>query len=171
MPKKFLITGPDKGKIRTLLDRVIQGAGLPVAGIRGVPFSDPEVPHGPHVGYRLRDIASGEEAVVASMFFDGPPVVDKYGVDVAAIDRIVGLCRRQPLESRLVIIDEIGPIELSSDQFAVWIVEVLEGISPVVAMIDLPLVEQYRRYGQVFELESDADFQPILDAVLIGVQP
>ena len=107
--KKHLIVGNDKRKLRTLLDHIIAGSGWPVAGIRGVPVSD--VAHGPHTGYLLQDLGSGEEALAASMDFSGPPMVEKFGEDTAAIDYIVGACRRQLLEPRLVIIDEIGPIE------------------------------------------------------------
>ena len=169
MNKKHLIVGTDKRKLRTLLDHIIAGSGWPVAGIRGVPVSD--VPHGAHTGYLLRDLGSGEEALVASMDFPGPPIVEKFGVDTAAIDRILGVCRSQPLESRLVIIDEIGPIGLSSDQLYTWVVEVLEGPSPVVAIVDRPYLPTYARFGRVHEVRDDADLEVVQDAILIAVQP
>ncbi|MHB1494425.1 MAG: nucleoside-triphosphatase [Acidithiobacillus sp.] len=167
--KKHLIVGNDKRKLRTLLDHIIAGSGWPVAGIRGVPVSD--VAHGPHTGYLLQDLGSGEEALAASMDFSGPPMVEKFGVDTAAIDYIVSACRRQLLESRLVIIDEIGPIELSSDLFYTWVVEVLEGLSPVVAIVDRPYLSTYARFGRVHEVRNDTDLEAVQDAILIAVQP
>jgi nucleoside-triphosphatase len=167
--KKHLIVGNDKRKLRTLLDHIIAGSGWPVAGIRGVPVSD--VAHGPHTGYLLQDLGSGEEALAASMDFSGPPMVEKFGVDTAAIDYIVGACRSQLLESRLVIIDEIGPIELSSDLFYTWVVEVLEGLSPVVAIVDRPYLSTYARFGRVHDVRDDADLEAVQDAILIAVQP
>ena len=167
--KKHLIVGNDKRKLRTLQDHIIAGSGWPVAGIRSVPVSD--VDHGPHTGYLLQDLSSGEEALVASMDFSGPPMMEKFGVDTAAIDYIVGVCRSQFLESRLVIIDEIGPIELSSDLFYTWVVEVLEGFGPVVAIVDRPYLSTYTRFGRVHEVRDDADLEAVQDVILVAVQP
>ena len=68
-------------------------------------------------GFRLATL-EGETAVMAHVGFPGPFRVGKYGVDVAALDKVGVKALRKALEERrLVVVDEIGKMELFSTAF------------------------------------------------------
>jgi nucleoside-triphosphatase len=73
---------------------------------------------------------------MAHVDFGGPQRVSRYGVDVDAIDGLAVESMRQALEAqRLVVIDEIGPMELLSEAFREAVVDALEAPAPVLGTI------------------------------------
>ncbi len=69
----------------------------------------------------------GETAVLAHVGFTGPFRVGKYGVDVAALERAgVKALRKAIEEKRLVVVDEIGKMELFSTAFREAVAQALE---------------------------------------------
>lgn len=113
---KILITGrPGSGK-STMVGRLrdyLEGKGLSVGGI-----ITPEVRvGGSRRGFEVVDIASGRRALLASLETDGPRI-GRYGVNLAAMDELaVPAIRRAMEENECLIIDEIGPMELKSEEF------------------------------------------------------
>ena len=132
--KNVLITGkPGVGK-STLVRRLIELArskGFKVGGL-----STPEMRvGGRRVGFKLVDIATGDEGVLAKIGIRGP-MVSKYGVNLNDLRRVgVGAIKRAMMESDLIIIDEIGKMELFSEEFKQAVVEALNSEKPVVATI------------------------------------
>jgi nucleoside-triphosphatase len=60
----------------------------------------------------------GQEAILAHIGISSPYRVSKYRVDTAALDRVgVSALRRAAHEFDLIVIDEIGKMELLSPQF------------------------------------------------------
>lgn len=70
---------------------------------------------GKRVGFKLKNLNTGEEAWLAKVGSDSPVKVGKYGVMVDAVDRFSRNMDCQ--SSQMCIIDEIGPMELKSKQF------------------------------------------------------
>lgn len=70
---------------------------------------------GKRVGFKLKDLNTGEEAWLAKVESDSSVRVGKYGVIVGAVDKFSRNLNCQ--SSQLCIIDEIGPMELKSKQF------------------------------------------------------
>jgi len=69
----------------------------------------------------------GETAVLAHVDLPGPFCVGKYGVDVAALERVgVKALRKAIEEKRLVVVDEIGKMELFSTAFQEAVAQALE---------------------------------------------
>jgi len=69
----------------------------------------------------------GETAVLAHVDFPGPFQVGKYGVDVAALDTVgVQALRKAIEEKRLVVVDEIGKMELFSTAFREAVAQAVE---------------------------------------------
>ncbi len=115
MAQSLLLTGhPGIGKT-TIIKKVVRALG-PRAG--GFYTEEIRGPGGRH-GFRLVTL-DGEQVVFAHKDFRDPrfPRVGRYGVDVAALDRVgVKALQRAMQEGKLIIIDEIGRMELYSTAF------------------------------------------------------
>jgi len=76
--------------------------------------------------------------VLAHTDFHGPAKVSRYGVDVAALDRTgVSALERAARDCDLVVVDEIGKMELFSDSFKSTIQRLMDGNKPVLGTIML----------------------------------
>ncbi len=88
-------------------------------------------------GFRLVTL-DGQEAVMAHVDLRGPgrPRVSRYGVDVRAIERVgVAALRRAMQERRIVVVDEIGKMELFCGSFKDVVLQVVGGPHVVIATV------------------------------------
>ncbi len=121
MGRSLLLTGhPGIGKT-TIIRKVVEALGG-----RGGGFYTEEItgPGGRH-GIKLITLY-GEEATIAHKDLKAPryPRVGRYGVDTAALDKVgVKALKRAIRRNRIVIVDEIGLMEVYSRKF----LEVLMG--------------------------------------------
>jgi len=132
--KNVLITGrPGVGK-STIVSRLIERAKRMELKVGGL--STPEIREkGRRIGFKLVDIATGEEGILAMVGIRGP-MVSKYGVNLDDLRRVgVGAIKRALKESDLIIIDEIGKMELFSDEFKQAVVQALNSSKPVIATV------------------------------------
>lgn len=131
MGRAYLLTGrPGVGKttcVRAVLERVARPAGG---------FVTEEIrERGTRVGFALRTL-DGRRATLARVDRPGAPRVGKYSVDVAALDRIgVPAIRAAVSEGRLVVIDEIGKMEMASAAFCEAVEEALASPATVLGTI------------------------------------
>ncbi len=111
---KILITGkPGCGKT-TLLARVAQALGRKAGGMITREIRE----RGRRVGFYVENLITKESATFAHAGFPKAKRVGRYGVDTAALERVGVRAIQQALrECELVLIDEIGPMELYSDAF------------------------------------------------------
>ena len=131
-PRILLRGRPGVGKTTVVvrLAERLRAGGVPVAG-----FLTREVRRGAaRTGFLVEDLR-GHRAVVADVRIPGPVRVGKYGVDVAAFERIAlpGLEETPP--GAVVLIDEIGKMELASERFRAAVEELLGRPAPVVATV------------------------------------
>jgi len=131
MAEAYLLTGrPGVGKTTCLL-RILERLPLRAAGfytreIRGA---------GGRVGFELVTL-EGESAVLAHVDRRGSPRVGRYGVDLEALERIgVRAIEAACSGAELVVVDEIGKMELASDRFRAAVLAVLEGPVPLLGAI------------------------------------
>ncbi len=113
MGRAYLLTGrPGVGKT-TCLRRALELAGIPAGG-----FLTEEIREsGTRVGFALCTL-DGRRATLAHVRRADPPRVGKYGVDVDALERVgVPAIRAAVRGGRLVVIDEIGKMEMASAAF------------------------------------------------------
>ncbi|MFX1562472.1 MAG: nucleoside-triphosphatase, partial [Promethearchaeota archaeon] len=114
----ILITGqPGCGK-STLVARIVkelQTKGVKVGGITTPEFRTESRQRG---GFLIQDITTGEEAIMATSEYSSKIRVGRYGVDVAAIHKIgVTAIDKAVITADIVVIDEIGKMELLSQKF------------------------------------------------------
>ena len=131
IPVRILITGrPGSGKT-TAVERVVEGLDRPAGGFITRELRD----DGSRVGFELRTL-SGERAVMAHVEFDTSASIGRYGVDVDVIERVGVKAVRSAIESdELVVVDEIGPMELLSDAFRGVVLDALDADVPFVGTV------------------------------------
>ncbi len=88
---------------------------------------------GRRVGFKVRDIMTGEEVVFAHVDFDTRYRVKNYKVDVERFES-VGLkaVERAIEEADIIIIDELGKMELLSEKFEKAVLRALDSGKPVI---------------------------------------
>jgi nucleoside-triphosphatase len=133
--QRFLLEGrPGAGKT-TVAERLVpllRDAGLPLSG-----FVTREIrKRARRVGFAIATL-DGRHGVLAHVEFPGPPRVGKYGVDVAVIERIGVPALRAPGAGGVVIIDELGKMELASEAFRDAVSHVLDEGVALVATVQL----------------------------------
>lgn len=133
MGRTLLLTGrPGIGKT-TVIRKVVEALGDRVGGFYTEEIRGP----GGRKGFRLITL-DGDEAVLSHVDFRGPryPRVSRYGVDVETFTRVgVAALRRAMQEGRILIVDEIGKMELFSAPFKETVLQAVSGPHIVVATI------------------------------------
>lgn len=114
-PARILLQGrPGVGKttVARRLVALLRRAGVPVTG-----FTTEQIREGGRrVGFAVEAV-SGESELLAHVDLPGPPRVGRYGVDLGAFDRVAVPALRSPGAGGVVVIDELGKMELFSDAF------------------------------------------------------
>jgi nucleoside-triphosphatase len=105
-------------------------------------------------GFLIIDIASRKKAVMASVELK-PAVVSKYGVDVKALDSIAAETEKSLDSADVIIIDEIGKMELCSERFRQLLDKALGSGKLLLATVHHSYAEEYRKKGYLFWLEKD----------------
>jgi nucleoside-triphosphatase len=116
------------------------------------------------VGFKMIDLSSGEEEVLASAPGTGP-TVGKYHVNVAGIDQIVPRIEASLDTADFVFIDEIGKMELLSKHFEAFIDHVFSLDKPIVAVVHRNFVSRYRSRGRVFVVTRN-NFEQVRNSIL-----
>lgn len=123
---------------------------------------------GRRVGFAVETVA-GEKATLAHVDFLGPPRVGKYGVDVDGFERLAipALCS---LPGALVVIDELGKMELASSAFRDAVEGVFESPAAVVATVHVfrhPFTDALKVRPDVERLQVTASSRDDLARVLV----
>jgi nucleoside-triphosphatase len=148
MKPVYLLTGrPGTGKTSLIKEAL---AGFPV---KADGFYTEEIRRqGARLGFRLVTL-DGREAVLAGTDLDRRFRVGKYGVDVAALERVgVAALREAAAAGNLVVVDEIGRMELLSPEFRQAVTGLVEGGKRVLGTIMLqadPFADAIKRHPDV----------------------
>jgi len=128
---KVLLTGrPGCGKT-TLIKRLVNELALPAGG-----FYTEEIRQcSRRVGFKIVTL-EGEEAVLAHVDFNTTQRVGKYRLDLRVLESIgsEAICTAVRAR-RLVVIDEIGPMEIRSPVFCDVVNEALDSGEPILGTI------------------------------------
>ena len=157
----ILLTGtPGCGKSTLVQDLIAALKAKSVAGI-----ITPEIRDKGRTGFKIIDLASGEEEILASVDIKTGPSVGRYGVNVRGIDRIVDLFLRSFEAADYIFLDEIGKMELFSRKFKEMSDEVLNSSKAVVAVVHRNLTTQYKGKGELIWVER-GKIDPIKSHIL-----
>lgn len=89
---------------------------------------------GQREGFSIRDLATGDTGNLSHIKGIGPRL-GKYHINMEDLERIGAKALRNALSCDLVVIDEIGPMELISESFVAAVDEVLKSDKPVLAVL------------------------------------
>jgi len=140
MKRSLLLAGkPGVGKtalIKQALARTkVEGGGFYTEEIRT---------GGVREGFRITTLR-GQHAVLAHINISSPHPVSKYRVDIDALDRVGVSALRQALEENdLIVIDEIGKMELLSPQFREVVMQAINSGKKVLGTISSTLTSDNR---------------------------
>jgi nucleoside-triphosphatase len=130
-PAKILITGPPGCGKTTLIKRIADNVSIPVNGF----FTAEIRKGGTRVGFEVESFA-GEKAVLSHVDIRSRNRVGKYGVDVEAFEKIALPEIEMAIGTKnLLIIDEIGKMELYSVRFKELILAAFKSDIPILATI------------------------------------
>ena len=148
MKRVYLLTGrPGTGKT-SLIKQAIAGMGNKAGGFYTEEIRSREV----REGFRLVTL-DGQEAILAHIDIHSPYQVSKYGVDIDSLDRVgVSALHRAAQQRDLVVIDEIGKMELFSANFREAVSQMIDSGKRILGTIMLspnPWADAIKRHPQV----------------------
>ena len=152
MKRKVLLTGrPGCGKT-TLIKRVVNKLALPAGGF----YTEEIRERGERVGFKMITL-DGQEALLAHVDFETLQRVGKYGLDLSALETVGVAALRKAMRARqLVVLDEIGPMELRSAIFRDVVNKTFDLGVPILATItarSFPFTDALRNRCDVSMIE------------------
>lgn len=154
---KIGITGlPGAGKTNALL-RVIEMLSEEEIVIGGM-IDEPLVEGRRRIGFTVRDILTGESVVFAHAEFESKVMIGKLGVDLSKLEEVgVKAIRRACEECDIIVIDEVGKMEVESQAFIDAVKLALDADKPMIITLHKksrnPLLQDIRRRDDVRILE------------------
>lgn len=171
MANVYLLTGsPGAGKttlIRQAVARLKAKAGgfytqeIRIGGVRQ--------------GFKITTL-NGQETILSHVDIPSPQRVSKYGVDIDSLDRVgVAALHQATTESDVIVIDEIGKMELLSPSFREAVLKAMESGKKVLGTIMLhanPFADQIKKHPQVRLIQlSRANHDQVLTEIMHWLQP
>jgi len=129
---KLLLTGRPRAGKTTLLSNVIQQLDQSAGGFYTEEVRDES---GHRIGFRIATLR-GETGWLARLGSKEKYCLGRYGVDVAELDRLgVSAIREALADKEIVVIDEIGPMEMFSPLFRQAVLDALASPKALLATI------------------------------------
>jgi nucleoside-triphosphatase len=154
---KIGITGlPSAGKTQALVKviEMLEDENLVVGGM----ITEPIIKKGKRVGFNVKDWMTKEEDVLAHVKFDSKIKVGKYGVDIAALEKVgAKAIEKATEEAEVIVIDEVGKMEVESKKFVQVVKKALDTNKSIILTLHKksrnPLLQDIRRRDDVRILE------------------
>ncbi len=133
--------------IKKILDRIDKSVG----GI----FTPEIREDGKRKGFKIVDIDSGEEGILASVNQDEGPKISKYRVNLDDLDRFSDRILDAVEGKDVIVIDEVGKMEMYSDKFKVALDEAIESDKLLLATLHKSLVIRFGSKGNMFKVTGE----------------
>ncbi len=170
MKQVYLLTGrPGTGKTS-----LIKQVAAQIEGNAGGFYTEEIRSRGVREGFRLVTL-DGEDAILAHVNIKSLYRVSKYGVDIDALERVgVPALYKAAQQCDLVVIDEIGKMELFSADFREAVSQVIDSGKRVLGTIMLnpnPFADTIKRQHQVNLITvTRENYQQMLEELLNWVK-
>ena len=156
---KIGITGmPGVGKTQTLIKIIksLEKHGYIVQGM----ITEPIIKKKQHVGFNVVNWQTKEKDVFANIEYDTKEKIGDYGVDITALEKIGVPAVEHAIkddEIDVIIIDEIGKMEMLSEGFCEVVIDALDSDKPIMVTLHkksrTPLLQDVRRRDDMRILE------------------
>jgi nucleoside-triphosphatase len=126
---------------------MLREAGVPVAGF----FTREVREGGRRTAFRIATV-SGEEGILAQVGHRGEPRVGRYGVDLETFERIAIPTLEDVPAGAVLVIDELGKMELASERFRDAVAAHFDAATPIVATVHAhrhPFTDELKRRDDV----------------------
>jgi len=166
MKQVYLLTGrPGTGKT-SLIKQAVAG----MKGKAGGFYTEEIRSRGVRLGFKLVTL-DGQSAILAHIDIHSPYKVSKYGVDIDSLDRVgVSAIRKAAQQCDLVVVDEIGKMELFSANFREAVLQIIGSGKRVLGTIMLnsnPWADAIKRRPQVdLVTVTRANYYQVLEELL-----
>jgi nucleoside-triphosphatase THEP1 len=156
MGKKILLTGRHGCGKTTLVKRVVNQLAMPAGGFYTAEIRE----RGRRVGFKIITL-DGKQAMFAHVNFKTFERLGNYRLDLSALETVGLDAIREALRARrLVVLDEIGPMELRSATFRDVVSDAFDSRSPILATItarSFPFTDAIKQHGDVCVIEVRRD--------------
>jgi len=165
MASVYLLTGsPGTGKT-TVIRQALAGTEINAGGF----YTEEIRSSGTRQGFRIVTL-NGQDAVLAHVDNPSRHRVSKYGVDITNLDNVgVAAVERAIGESDLVVIDEIGKMELFSPSFREAVLKAINSGKKILGTIMLnphPFADEIKRHPKVKVVEvTRANHETVLKEI------
>ena len=170
---KIGITGlPNAGKTYALLKiiEMLEEAGGRVGGM----VTEPIIQNGRRRGFWVTDWATKKRMVLASQEIESKVKVGLHGVDIEALNGVgVNAIRQATEEADIVVVDEVGKMEMESEEFVEAVKDALDSEKTVILTLHKksrnPLLQDIRRRDDVRILEVTPVNRNLLPYKIVGL--
>ncbi|WP_319506493.1 NTPase [uncultured Methanolobus sp.] len=151
---RIAVTGkPGVGK-STVVARAVEKLDLKACGIRTAEI----LVNGKRQGFSIEDVSTGRKGVLSHVRCSGPKL-GKYHVNLADLDGIGAEAIKKSLDCDLIVIDEVGPMELKSENFILAVENALDSDRPILAVLhrssEHSLAQRIREEFTVLTVDED----------------
>lgn len=154
---RIAVTGnPGVGKstvVAKVAEKLVGQLDFKIGGIQTTEIRK----EGQREGFSIRALSTGKTGILSHIKCSGPRF-GKYHVNLEALERIGASAIRDTLSCDLIVIDEIGPMELISASFVAAVEEVLESDKSVLAVLHRssrhPLAQRIRKEFKVLTVDT-----------------
>jgi nucleoside-triphosphatase len=171
LKRLFFVTGqPGIGKTTIILKTVeaLRDMGFKVGGMLSREVRE----KGTRLGFELIDLDTEKRGWLAHVNQPEGPHVSKYRVNLRDLENIgAGSIRNALTDAQIVVVDEIGPMELHSSAFKEAVVQAMNSDKLVVGVIHQrardPLIDSLRKRDDVEIFEATYGNRTTLHNLLI----
>lgn len=168
--RHIFLTGPPRIGKTTVILRVIdylKEKNIRIGGMVGQEI----LKDGVRVGFKIVDLLNNVEGVLAHVNHESGPQIGKYRVCLEDLERVGAKAILNACEGAdIVVIDEVGPMELYSEPFKNAVLRALESRKVILGTIHwrarTSFTEMIRRRGDVKIIEVRYDNRNILPKII-----